>query len=71
MTSNRPEETSDSEYIICPHCSEKMGDCWEWVSDHVSETTCDYCKKPIEVWAEHYVDYCARATQSPVDEGGR
>lgn len=55
------EETSDSEYIICPHCGEKMGDCWEWVTDSPALDECQSCRKPIEVWAEHYVDYHARA----------
>jgi DNA-directed RNA polymerase subunit N (RpoN/RPB10) len=53
--------TSDSEYIICPHCGETMGDCWEWVTDSPAETNCDSCGKPMRVWAEHYVDYHAEA----------
>jgi hypothetical protein len=53
--------TTDSEFIICPHCGEQMGDCWEWVHDEPTENECSYCNKKIVVWAEYSVDYHARA----------
>lgn len=58
------EETADGGCIICPHCSEEMGDCWEWVHEEPTENECSYCQKKIIVWADYDVTYRARATQT-------
>jgi DNA-directed RNA polymerase subunit RPC12/RpoP len=56
-------ETADGCFIICPHCGEQMGDCWEWVHDEPTENECTYCDKKIIVWADYDVTYRARASQ--------
>ena len=49
----------DGEYIICPHCGEKYGDCWEWVRETDEVRECDECGKSYRYWAEYDVTYHA------------
>ena len=50
----------DREYVICPFCGEKRGDCWEWVTNEDPITiTCDRCGEEFICWAEYDVQYCS------------
>lgn len=54
-------ETSDNQYVICPHCEAKFGDCWEWVEEDVKVKKCYECGKEFRYWMEIEVTYCAEA----------
>lgn len=50
----------DGEYVICPHCGNQMGDCWEWVTEDYTEETCEVCGGRFGYWAEYSVSYCTK-----------
>ena len=52
----------DHEYVICPHCGEQHGDCWEWVDERPALEECQNpeCGKKFIAWAEHDVTYHAK-----------
>lgn len=54
------DDTYDDNYIICPTCGYKMGDCWEWVKDNEGEETCDVCNTKFVHYAEVSVTYHAK-----------
>ena len=48
----------DHEFVICPFCGQKYGDCWEWVTNEDPITiTCDTCGRDFTCWAEIDVQY--------------
>lgn len=51
------EGQSDDEYVICPYCEAKSGDCWEWVTGQEQTMKCDECGKEFRYWAEYDVTY--------------
>lgn len=56
-----PKVTS-SEFVICPYCSERYGDAFEWAAaktegDHM---ICNTCGQTFVYWAEHEVTYHTR-----------
>ena len=51
-------EHMDGCYAICPHCGERHGDCWEWLTDEQpAEFTCQECGKLFTAWAVYGVQY--------------
>jgi DNA-directed RNA polymerase subunit RPC12/RpoP len=61
VETGQPEDTVDGEYVICPYCGAKYGDCWEWVKQEPRTKDCDECGKEFEYWAVVSVDYHAQA----------
>ena len=56
-------DKSDGEYVICPYCGEKYGDCWEWVTDSDKTRECDECGKEFRYWAEYSVTYYSKKVE--------
>lgn len=52
-------ETSDPNYVICPHCGTQMGDCWEWVRAEPLTDNCSTCGDRFTYWAVYDVTYYA------------
>lgn len=55
----------DDEFVICPRCGTKQGDCWEWVREQEAEKECPGCGAELVVWAEHSVTYFADLKEAP------
>lgn len=49
--------TSDDEYVVCPNCGNRQGDCWEWVTADEKDETCSKCGTVFVYRAEYDVTY--------------
>jgi hypothetical protein len=63
---NEHEIIIDDEYAICPHCGERSGDCWEWVTDPYNpvKVDCTGCKKTYWVKPEYSACYISSANEA-------
>ncbi len=66
MSDRKPNTQADAEYVICPWCKTKSGDCWEWVRNHPSDMKCDNCGGTFKYWAEYSATYYAEPDKAPV-----
>lgn len=65
---DRPKETVDGEYVVCPWCGYQHGDAWEHCTDEIPVgQTCHGCERRFEKWAVYDVQYHARPIREPSD----
>jgi hypothetical protein len=63
----KPRYEYDSEYVICPYCGDRKGDCWEWVKTHQIEDQCDVCGATYSYFVEYDPTYYCMPVSPPPD----
>jgi hypothetical protein len=60
-----PQIEYSYEYVICPYCDERSGDCWEWVTEQKNTQTCEVCGGQYAYWAEYSATYYTEPVTPP------
>lgn len=62
LKARHPTEWFDDEHVVCPHCSDRITDLWEFDFGHGDEveTDCPSCGKSIAIAIERTATYGVR-----------